>query len=189
MNNKKNVGDNAKEEKEIKKFSHRRVRNCSQDIKSNLDLEKGNQYIEKFNKEFGKKPFLDKRKVELWGTKMGKEGLLVLLNNKHKFIEIEELIIGRVKLNSLDFLENLFLDKLKVLNLEYNRISNINIFQNLLLKNLENLKLSSNCITSIDILNKCYFPNLQNLYLSRNSINSIEILSRVNFQKLKGLYL
>ena len=189
MDNKKYVGDNAKEEKEIKKFSHRRVRNCSQDIKSNLDLEKGNQYIEKFNKEFGKNPFLDKRKVELWGTKMGKEGLLVLLNNKHKFIEIEELIIGRVKLNSLDFLENLFLDKLKVLNLEYNRISNINIFQNLLLKNLENLKLSSNCITSIDILNKCYFPNLQNLYLSRNSINSIEILSRVNFQKLKGLYL
>ena len=167
----------------------RRIRHCSQEIRTNLDLEQGNQYLEKFTKEFGNKPFLDKRKVELWGAKMGKEGLLVLLNNKHKFIEIEELVLGRVNLNSIDFLENIFLDRLKVLNLEYNRISSINIFQNLNLKNLETLNLASNSISSLDNLNKVFMNNIQYLYLSRNLINSIDILCRVNFPKLKGLYL
>ena len=165
------------------------LRYCSQDIRSNLELENGNVYLEKFNKEFGNKTFLDKRKVELWGARMGKEGLLVLLNNKHKFLELEELILGRVKLNSIDFLENIFVDRLKLLNLELNRISNLSIFQNLHLKNLEILNLSNNAITSIDLLSKISIPNLLKLYLSRNFIESIEIFSKVHFPKLKGLYL
>ena len=170
-------------------LERRRARHCSQDIRTNLDLEQGNQYLDKFIKEFGNKPFADKRKVELWGSKMGKEGLLVLLNNKHKFLEIEELILGRVNLNSLDFLENIFLDRIKILNLEYNRISSINIFQNLNMKNIETLNLSSNAISSIGNLHKVSMINIQYLYLSRNSIDSIDILSKVNFPKLKGLYL
>ena len=168
---------------------HRRNRHCSQEARTNLDLEEGNYYLDRFNKEFGNKPFLDKRKIELWGTKMGKEGLLALINNKHKFIEIEELTIGRVKLNSLDFLENINLARLRLLNLELNRISNLSIFQNLNLVNLETLNLSNNSISSIDILQKVSMNNLQNLYLSRNFIDTIDILSRVNFPKLKGLYL
>lgn len=167
----------------------RRLRNISQEVRSNLDLEQGNKILEKFNKEFGDKPFIDKRKVELWGAKMGKEGLLVLLNNKHKFKELEELVLGRVKLNSIDFLENILVDKLKLLNLELNRISNLGVFQNLHLVNLEILNLSNNAITSIDILQKIYTPNLQNLNLAKNFIESIDILSKVNFKKLKTLNL
>ena len=166
-----------------------RVRHCSQEVRSNLDLEQGNEFLEKFNKEFGTKPFLDKRKVALWGTRMGKEGLLVILNNKHKFLELEELVLSRVKLNSIDFLENIFLDKLKVLNLELNRISNLNIFQHLNLKNLENLYLSNNAINSIDVLPKFQMNNLQILNLSRNFISNIDILPKVNFPKLKSLIL
>ena len=177
-------------EKETKNnIERRRLRHCSQEIRTNLDLEEGNEFLEKFNKEFGNKPFLDKRKIELFGPKMGKEGLLVLLNNKNKFLDLEELVLSRVKLNSLDFLENIFIDKLKVLNLELNKISNINIFQYLNLKNLENLKLSNNSISSIDILPKCSLNNLQYLNLSRNYIDSIDCLARANISKLKGLYL
>ena len=167
----------------------RRLRNISQEVRSNLDLQEGNKILEKFNKEFGDKPFMDKRKVELWGTKMGKEGLLVLLNNKHKFMELEELVLGRVKLNSIDFLENIFVDKLKLLNLELNRISNLTVFQNLHLVNLEILNLSNNAITSIDILQKIYMPNLLNLNLAKNFIESIDVLSKVNYSKLKILNL
>ena len=167
----------------------RRIRHCSQEVRTNLDLEQGNELLEKFNKEFGSKPFLDKRKVELWGAKMGKEGLLVLLNNKQKFHELEELVLARVKLNSIDFLENIYVDKLKLLNLELNRISSLNIFQYLNLKDLETLNLANNAISSIDVLQKLTCNNLQNINLSRNFIDSIDILSRVNFPKLKNLTL
>ena len=167
----------------------RRLRNISQEVRSNLDLQEGNKILEKFNKEFGDKPFMDKTKVELWGAKMGKEGLLVLLNNKHKFMELEELVLGRVKLNSIDFLENIFVDKLKLLNLELNRISNLSVFQNLHLVNLEILNLSNNAITSIDILQKVYMPNLLNLNLAKNFIELIDVLSKVNVPKLKVLNL
>ena len=167
----------------------RRLRNISQEVRSNLDLQEGNKILEKFNKEFGDKPFMDKRKVELWGAKMGKEGLLVLLNNKHKFMELEELVLARVKLNSIDFLENIFVDKLKLLNLELNRISNLSVFQNLHLVNLEILNLSNNAITSIDILQKVYMPNLLNLNLAKNFIELIDVLSKVNLPKLKVLNL
>ena len=183
--------DNDDDDDDFELFSENktRARHCSQDIKTNYDLSKGNEYLEKFNKEFGNKQFSDKRKVELYGAKMGKEGLLVLLNNKHKFIELEELILSRVKLNSIDFLENIFVDRLKILNLELNRISNISTLQNLQLKNLEVLNLSNNAITSIDLLQKISSPNLINLNLSRNFIESIEVLSKVNFPKLKELSL
>ena len=167
----------------------RRLRNISQEVRSNLDLQEGNKILEKFNKEFGDKPFMDKTKVELWGAKMGKEGLLVLLNNKHKFMELEELVLARVKLNSIDFLENIFVDKLKLLNLELNRISNLSVFQNLHLVNLEILNLSNNAITSIDILQKVYMPNLLNLNLAKNFIELIDVLSKVNLPKLKVLNL
>ena len=197
------LSDDEKEGKENKKIVNRRNvdepglrfaseknrdRHRSQEVRTVYDLE-GNEYLEKFTKEFGNKPFLDKRKIELWGMKMGKEGLLTIINNKHKFMEIEELTLGRVKLNSIDFLENINLDRLRVLNLELNRISDLNIFSKLYLKNLETLNLSNNSITSIDILSKTTMNNLENLYLSRNFIESIDILSRVNFPKLKGLYL
>ena len=187
----KNMANREKEEEKQSgiNLGKRRIRHCSQEIRTNLDLEDGNEFLEKFNKEFGNKPFLNKRKVELFGAKMGKDGLLVLLNNKHKFIELEELVLSRVKLNSLDFLENIFIDRLRVLNLELNKISSINIFQYLNLKNLESLNLSNNSISSIDIFPKISMSNLQYLYLSRNYIDSIDGLARANLSKLKGLYL
>ena len=166
-----------------------RERHCSQEVRTGLELEQGNEYLTNFTKEYGNKPFLDKRKIELWGMRMGKEGLLTIINNKHKFIEIEELTLGRVKLNSIDFLENIKLDRLRLLNLELNRISNLNILANLYLKNVETLNLSNNSISSIGILSKTSMSNLQNLNLSRNFIDSIDILSRVNFPKLKVLLL
>ena len=179
--------DSEEFEKRLK--GRKRVRHCSQDIRTKLDLQQGNEYLEKFNKEFGAKPFADKRKVELWGAKMGKEGLLVLLNNKSKFIELEELVLARVKLNSIDFLENIFVDRLKLLNLELNRISNLNILQNLQLKNLEILNFSNNAINSIEVFSKFSMPNLKVLKLCKNFIESIDVLSKVNYPKLRTLNL
>jgi Leucine-rich repeat (LRR) protein len=164
------------EEFEKRLKGRKRVRHCSQDIRTNLDLQQGNEYLEKFNKEFGTKPFADKRKVELWGAKMGKEGLLVLLNNKHKFLELEELVLARVKLNSIDFLENIFVDRLKILNLELNRISSLNVLQNLQLKNLEVLNFSNNGISSIDVNLLQLKFNILKFGKSTSSNESIEVI-------------
>ena len=174
-----------KEEFPSKKIDYKELRKigrkASSDIKTQYKLEKGDDLLAKFNKEYGMKIFANKKKVELWGVKMGKDGLMVLLNNKNKFNSLEELILGRIKLNSIDFLEDITVKNLLKLDLEFNKITNLDL--------LAKLNISNNAIGNIDILSKTTMPNLLILNLSRNRIISIEILAKVKFPKLRGLFL
>ena len=171
--------------KELRKIG----RKASSDIKTDYKLDKGEDLLSKFNKEYGMKIFANKKKVELWGVKMGKDGLMVLLNNKNKFNCLEELILGRIKLNSIDFLEDIIVKNLLKLDLEFNKITNLDLLTKLNIHSLEKLNLSNNSISNIDILSKISMPNLLILNLSRNRINSIDVFAKVKFPKLRGLFL
>ena len=189
---------NRKEIKEKESFSNQKIdykesrkieRIVSSDIRTNYKLEKGEDLLNKFNKEYGMKILANKKKVELWGVKMGKDGLMVLLNNKNKFNCLEELILGRIKLNSIDFLEDIIVKYLIKLDLEFNKIINIDLLSKLNISSMEKLNLSNNMINNIDVLSKIKMTNLLLLNLSRNRISSIDVFAKVKFPKLKGLFL
>ena len=54
---------------------------------------------------------------------------------------------------------------------------------------LEILDLSDNNITDIKILEKVNFKELKELYLNYNNISDIKVLEKVKFEKLEELYL
>ena len=111
------------------------------------------------------------------------------LNNfKEKFEKLEILDLSNNALSNIDILNYINSKELKVLNLSNNEISNIEeIFKNLNLEKLEVLNLNRNKISNINILEKINFNELKKLDLSDNKISDIEVLEKVKFKNLDKL--
>jgi len=104
---------------------------------------------------------------------------------------IEELNLINYKLGNdiIDHLSKIKLDKLKLLYLSYNDISDIDNLKNVLLEQVTLLTLSYNKIVDISVLDKVKFDKLQILGLSSNKISDINILEKTKFSQLQNLYL
>ena len=81
-------------------------------------------------------------------------------------------------------------EKLEVLYLGSNKISNINVLEKVNFKELKKLYLSYNKnIPDIKVLTKINFEKLEVLMLDSNNISNIDFLENFNFKELKELYL
>ncbi len=105
----------------------------------------------------------------------------LILNNLHKFVNLQELYLDNNKITEIKGLDNLV--NLLILNLTNNQITEIKGLNNLV--NLQELYLYNNQITEIKGLDN--LANLQYLILSINKIKEIKGLD--NLVNLRELYL
>ena len=91
--------------------------------------------------------------------------------------------------NNIYDISNFKMEKLEILDLGHNKISNTDKFKNINLKELKELYFYDNEIESIKIFEHLRFDYLQVLNLSNNKISNIDALGKVNFKELKELYL
>ena len=134
----------------------------------------------------------DKEKLDLKDEYLNKE----ILNyfDKIHFKELKELDLSYNKIDINTYIlgeipNEIKFEKLIILNLNNNQISNINILQNFNCAELKELNLRYNNITDITPLEKVKFEKLEILNLDMNNIYDIKILEKVNFKELKGLKL
>jgi len=95
----------------------------------------------------------------------------------------------KLNINYNNELEKVNFEKLEILNLEGNQISNIDILENANFKELKDLNLYRNNISDIKVLEKAKFEKLEILNLGSNEIKNIDILENVNCKELKELNL
>ena len=93
------------------------------------------------------------------------------------------------KISDINVLDKVKFDKLEILNLGWNQISDINALKNSNFKELKELNLYNNNISDINVLDKVKFDKLEILNLGWNLISDINVLKSVNFQGLKELNL
>ncbi len=105
----------------------------------------------------------------------------LVLNNLHKFINLQKLCLYNNQIKEIKYLNNLV--NLQELDLDNNKITEIKGLDNLV--NLQKLGLSKNQITEIKGLDN--LVNLQKLYLCENKITEIKGLD--NLVNLQTLYL
>ena len=86
-------------------------------------------------------------------------------------------------------MQTMFSEKLEILHLKGNKISNLDILVNVNFKGLKELDLSYNNISDIGLLENLKLEKLEKLNLGRNNISNIYILESVNFKELKELNL
>ena len=112
--------------------------------------------------------------------------ILYIIENSD-FKELKELNLERCDISDIKVLEKVKYDKLEILNLEGNIISNLNILENVNFKDLKQLNLSYVEINNIDFLEKLKFEKLEKLKLNGNKIKDISIFKKLNFKNLKHL--
>ena len=104
------------------------------------------------------------------------------------FQNLKDLRLNYNNISGINILEKYQYQKLEILHLDNNDISDISVFQNVNFPNLKTLNLSDNNISNIDVFEKAKFENLEDLVLNRNKILDINVLERVNFPKIKCLH-
>ena len=122
------------------------------------------------------------------------KSLKYLCVNSFYFDGIIKIELNNLKILSFEYCRNIdefsiICEKLEILNLGMNQISNINNLENANLKELKILDLSCNDISDIGVLEKVKFEKLEILNLSWNKISNIDNLVNANFKELKELYL
>lgn len=174
---------------------------------------KDNTLIKEFNKKYNTEINADKSEIEVFSRQIGNDDFKLLcsisFNKNIEKLVLEENYISNIKpiegshfgnkmllldlssngISDISPLEKVDLHNLKSLFLNNNKIMSIDIIHQISFPNLTELNLSSNHINSIDIFIKSNLPSLKELYLSKNKINSIESLSNANFPKLRVLTL
>ena len=145
--------------------------------------------IKKFNEKYNTEIDIDKSEIEVFSRQIGNDDFKLLCSiNFNK--NIEKLVLEENYISDIKPIEtNHFGNKMVLLDLSSNGISDINSLGKVDLRNLKNLFLNNNKIISIDIICQISFPNLTELNLSSNQINSIETLVKSNLPSLKELYL
>ena len=112
-------------------------------------------------------------------------------NDIFKFLKkienLKELRLYNDNINDISGLNLLNLDKLKILGLNDNKISEINIINKL--DSLEELWLSNNKINNIDFLEKINTEKLKKLDLSMNYLTDISTFQKINLINLNELLL
>jgi len=152
------------------------------------DNNNGGTFLNEPIKEFIKKNYKIKDKnYEINETYIKEFNKRYNKNIKHKEIEIINIREENLGNDGLKDFCTINLINLKELNLEYNNISDITALGKAKFDKLEILKLGKNIISNIDILEKVNFKELINLCLNANNITDIKVLERVKFLKLKKL--
>ena len=160
-----------------------------------IGMNKGRLKVDEYNKvlfmEYIIKEFnYYNPKLDLSNKEIGDKELEKKLENINKK-ELKELNLCVNNISDIKILEKVKFDKLEVLDLGYNKISNnIKILENVNFKELIELYLNDNNISDIKVLEKVKFDKLEVLNLGDNNLsNNIKILENVNFNVLKDLFL
>ena len=128
-----------------------------------------------------------KTELNICDKKYGNEIIEAL--KKIDLDELKELRLYNDNISQINKLEELKIEKLKILGLNDNKISDISILGSIKFDSLEELWLSNNTITNINILEKCNFKTLIKLDLSSNNISDLSILEKTDLSNLKELWL
>ena len=90
-----------------------------------------------------------------------------------KDIDIKEINLEKKKLDDtiIEYLNQIKFNKLTVLNLKKNHITDIKIFENVNFEKLEILNLGYNKVSDINKLDKVNFKELKELFLNKNNIS------------------
>ena len=159
------------------------------EIKNDLSKVNNDKNIKVKEDDKGNIKRIDKNNIlDLSHKNLGNEGIQQQLNLIN--YNIIELNISYNNISDIKVLEKVKFNKLEILNLSGNKISNnINILEKVNFKELKKLYLSNQYISDLKILEKVKFEKLEELNLSENKISDINILEKVNFKELKILYL
>ena len=106
---------------------------------------------------------------------------------KIKFDNLKELNIGFSLFSKMEIFEKMKLDKLELLDLEYNSITDLNPLSKVEYNNLKELILYNNKIQNLKGLVTAKFPQLETLDLGFNQISDISLLYKLNCKNLKKL--
>ena len=126
-------------------------------------------------------------KLNLKNKEINNNKLQLLINVN--FIELKQLYLSNNKISDIKELLKVKLEKLEILDLSVNEISNIDVLEKLNLIQLKKLNLSGNNISDIKVLEKLKLEKLEILNLSMNELMNIDIIGKVMFKELKELYL
>ena len=132
-------------------------------IKEFIEL---NKFNNKYNLQIND---ISTDKLNLKGKLLGNEFLEDL--NKFKFLELKELYLNNNNIIDIKSLEKNIFDKLKILDLSYNKITNIDSLKIINFKELKQLYLNNNNITDIKIFEDIKFNKLEILDLRWNKID------------------
>ena len=106
---------------------------------------------------------------------------------KIKLNNLKELSIGFSLFSKMEIFSKMKLDKLELLDLGYNSITDLNPLSKVKYNNLKKLNLYNNKIQNIKGLDTAKFPQLEMLTLGCNQISDISLLYRMNYKNLKKL--
>ena len=166
----------------VNELSNQSKTNINQNIKSDLEnlenIELNHEIIKNLMK-----PNLE----ELNLSKMEIANISIFNKYKYKLKELKELDLSINQINSISVFKELNLNKLKILNLKYNKISIIDYLSNL--SNLERIDLSHNKIEDISIFGKKDFNKLKFLNLGYNNIEDITPFGNNDLSELEELNL
>ena len=112
-----------------------------------------------------------------------------MFQKKNNFRELKKIYLANLGILDINFLEKVKFDKIEILDLSKNKISDIEILEKVNFKNLKKLFLKDNNIIDIKVLEKVKFDKLEILDLSNNKISNINILEKVDFKNLKEIIL
>ena len=157
-------------------------------IKEFIELYKNQLLIQKFNQRFNVNVRDNEiSELDLINKNIGDEGLKNLC--KINFNKLEILNLSGNNISDINILKIAKFKGLKELNLNNNKISDMKVLENIQFHKLEKLYLGNNEISDINKLEKVNFKELKELYLNNNNISDIKILEKLNFEKLETLSL
>ena len=151
---------------------------------------------QKINKEKSLKEFNEKYNIninyytdelDLSNKNIGNEGLQILCGLN--FSNLKKLYLYKNEILDINVLEKAIFEKLEILSLGYNKISDINVFEKINFKELKELYLNDNNISNINKLENLSCEKLEILSLGHNKIEDISVLEKMNVIELKELYL
>ena len=150
-----------------------------------------NQNLIEFNKKYNlnldiKDLNLDTLKIN--DKKIGNDILKYLCEN-FNLTGLKQLILAKNNISDIKILAKVNFEKLEILNIGFNAISNIDVFEKANFKELKQLWMSRNCISDITVLEKLKFDKLEIIDFNQNKISNIDVLERINLKELKELYL
>ena len=177
--------------------------------KMQMDLQKQNDILEKFNKEFETELKIDNKVVYLNWKNINKESFEDLCQiefnqmkefqsvgtniedishfKKAKFPLLQELYLTDNNICDISVLENVDFELLKIIYLNKNKIKDISVFKKVKFLELNKLFLDSNNISDISVLENIPLTILDNINLSRNKIKDISVLKKINLKYLRIL--
>ena len=160
----------------------------NENINKNSDTKENQMLIQDFEKKYDL--YISNTKIGggiFRHKEIGNEGFEDLCKMDLKDLKILDLEYNNI--SNITPLKLANFEKLEKLSFSFNKISDINILEKVNFKELKELDLYENDISDITVLKNVKFEKLEKLDLRKNKIEDISILKEVYFRKLKDLYL